>query len=166
MQPVILELFQPLFLAAIVFFLICFIVVWLRRKPQTSSYSYQQRDGLFTEAEASFFHKLEQDVAGEYRIFAKVRIADILTPQSGLSKSHWQRSFNQIGMKHFDFVLCDPRTLEVKAVLELDDSSHDTPKARRRDALVNEACASAGLKLVRIGVGAANKGKDIGDFIL
>ena len=70
-------------------------------------------------------------------------------PGKGLNKSHWQIAFNQVSSKHFDFVLCNKLTLEVIAVIELDDKSHQKAKTQHRDSLIAAACATAGLPLVR-----------------
>lgn len=51
--------------------------------------------------------------------------------------------------KHFDYVLCDKETLAVVAVIELGDRSHELSKVRSRDIFVQEACRTAGLKLLR-----------------
>jgi hypothetical protein len=71
-------------------------------------YSYALRGALLTPAEVRFYHALKEAVGEEFVIFSKVRVADILTPQAGLGQGDWQRAFNKISAKHFDFVLCDP----------------------------------------------------------
>lgn len=63
------------------------------------------------------------------KIFPKVRLADIITPQQGGKQS--QKYFNKIKSKHCDFVLCNSR-LEVVAVVEIDDPSHAQPKRKAR----------------------------------
>ena len=40
--------------------------------------------------------------------------------------------------------------MEIKAGIELDDSSHNKPKRIKRDIFLNEACINAGFKLHRI----------------
>ena len=108
---------------------------------------FRQRDALFTAAERSFLGVLDQANAGRYRVFGKVRIADVVTPARGLDKSTWTSVFNRIKAKHFDFVLCDPQTLKVKAVIELNDKSHTSSRRIERDEFVGRACADAGLAL-------------------
>ena len=108
---------------------------------------FRQRDALFTAAERSFLGVLDQASSGRYRVFGKVRIADVIAPVKGLDKRTWSRVFNRITAKHFDFVLCDPQTLKVKAVIELNDKSHTSSRRIERDELVGRACADAGLAL-------------------
>ena len=45
----------------------------------------------------------------------------------------------RVSQKHVDFVLYDPWTSGIAAVIELDDRSHDEPQRRRRDRFLNEA---------------------------
>ena len=122
----------------------------ITHSPQSKEYNYSKRKYLFSKAERSFFGVLDQAVGNEFSIFGKVRVADILTPRQGLDRKNWQKAFNKISAKHFDFVLCDKQNLEVLAVVELDDKSHNSKKAKLRDELINKACESAGIKLIRI----------------
>jgi hypothetical protein len=108
---------------------------------------FAQADGLFTAAERSFLGVLDQATAGRYRVFGKVRIADVLTTVKGLDNRTRTSVLNRIRSKHFDFVLCDPATMKVKAVIELNDKSHASSRRIERDELVSTACADAGLAL-------------------
>lgn len=92
---------------------------------------------------------LDQALSNDYRIFGKVRVADILSPEKGMNRKDWQIAFNKISSKHFDFVLCSKDKLDIIAVIELDDKSHNTKKAKARDSLVDNACKTAGLELIR-----------------
>lgn len=78
-----------------------------------------------------------------------MRISDVLTPKKSENQKLWFRSFQQISSKHFDYVLCDQSTLSIVAVIELDDKSHNTKKSRTRDSLIEAACSSASLPLIR-----------------
>jgi hypothetical protein len=112
------------------------------------SFSYSLKKTLFTPAEILFYQALERSIREEYLIFSKVRVADILEPQSISDRSTWQHAFNKISAKHFDFVLCDKNNFEVRCVIELDDSSHRQKKRITRDIFLNNAAQSAGLELV------------------
>jgi very-short-patch-repair endonuclease len=93
--------------------------------------------------------------------FAKVRVADILQPQSGCDRSTWQRAFNKISAKHFDFVICKKEALELKCVIELDDSSHKRQDRANRDNFLNDAAQSAGLAIVHFPVKASYTAEQI-----
>lgn len=136
-----------------VFFLILIVlaILVIAAKQKTSGkFNYQKQARLFTPAERSFLGVLDLAIGNEYRILGKVRVADVLAPQKGLSRKNWQIAFNRISAKHFDYLLCDPKTLEVKAAVELDDSSHNSKARVKRDAFLEGACESAGLPLIRI----------------
>lgn len=113
-------------------------------------YPYNKNQVLFTPAERSFLGVLEQAVGGEYRIFAKVRVADIVSVDSMSNRSAWQRAFNRISAKHFDFVLCSQDDLSVMAVIELDDKSHKKRKRQERDAFLAQLCHAINLPLIQV----------------
>lgn len=133
----------------IIIIVIAVVVLALVKSPRGKGYSYRQRGALFTKAERSFLGVLEQSISDQYRVLGKVRVADILTPEKGMGRKNWQIAFNKISSKHFDYVLCKKDTLDIAAVIELDDKSHTTKKAIARDALLENACESANLKLIR-----------------
>ena len=114
------------------------------------SFPYQPIDFLFTPAERSFLHVLDQVVPRGYRVFGKVRIADVLKVKKGLNGSDWQKAFNRISAKHFDYVICRSSDLAILVAIELDDSSHQQRKRRERDEFVDKATKAAGFPLVRV----------------
>jgi hypothetical protein len=103
---------------------------------------------LFSPAERSFFGVLEQAVAGEFTVFGKVRLGDLVQPAKGLSQSRRTGLRNRIQQKHVDFVLCRPDTLEVAGVVELDDASHGRKDRAERDDFVDQALGSAGMPVL------------------
>ncbi len=133
--------------AIVVAIIVIFIIASKGKKKPRRIILFRKRNALFTAAERSFLGVLDQASDGHYRVFGKVRIADVILPAKGLDKSTWARTFNRIKAKHFDFVLCDPRTLDIKAVIELNDKSHSNSRRIERDELVGMACADAGLPL-------------------
>lgn len=112
--------------------------------------SYTRRASLMSKAERSFYGVLVQAVGEEYRIFAKVRVADVLKPAKGMDRSQWRKAFNQINRKHFDFVLCERDDLRFVYAIELDDKSHENDERKSRDQLIDQACKEAGLPLIHI----------------
>lgn len=117
---------------------------------QSQAGAYQALPHLLSKAERSFFGVLVQAVGSSGTVFAKVRVADVISPRKGLGRAGWQRAFNAISAKHFDFVVCDPNTSAILLAVELDDSSHNTGRGQARDDLVNKACSSAGVPLLRV----------------
>ena len=124
--------------------------VFLKQGVATSKLGYKKLGTLFSPAERSFFGVLSQAVGEHALVFGKVRVADVITPEKGMSRSEWQRSFNKISAKHFDYLLCDKKDLSVLCVIELNDKSHNSKKRQERDAFLVSACESADLKLVQI----------------
>lgn len=116
-------------------------------------YDYQPIKHLCTKNELAFYQALLVVAHGKHTVFSKVRIADVMAPRKGIyNKSSWWRAFNAIAKKHVDFVLCDPLTLEVKLLVELDDSTHERQDRKDRDKLVDMAAASAGIQIKHIKV--------------
>jgi len=111
---------------------------------------FRQQNTLFSVAERSFLGVLDQATAGRYRVFGKVRVADVITPAHGLDNSQRISVFNQIKAKHFDFVLCDPKTLNIQVVVELQDKSHNTRRRAQRDGFLRDACRNAELPLLEV----------------
>ena len=114
------------------------------------NHRYTKISCLFSPAERSFLGVLSLATGEDTQIFAKVRVADVITPTKGSPKSQWQIAFNKISSKHFDYVLCDKKDLSVMCVVELNDRSHHSKNRRERDAFLTTACQSAGLPLIMI----------------
>ena len=107
--------------------------------------SYQARY-LLTKNEWHEFKAL-QKVADEkdYMICPKVRLLDIIEPIKGQKK--YRTLFYKIQAKHVDFVICD-RDVHIKAIIELDDSSHNREDRIERDHFVDEILRSVGYKVI------------------
>ena len=139
--------FSPLFLVVPVFLFV--LLALARGKKGAIAYPYVAAPGLFTEAESRFLRALEQ-AAPEYRMFGKVRVADVIGVQKGLSNSARTSALNRITSKHIDFVLCRPHDLSVVCAVELDDKTHERKDRRARDMFLENALAAAEVPLVRI----------------
>ena len=81
-------------------------------KTDGHEFHYRQQNKLFSPAERSLYGALRLAVADNAIVFGKVRVADVLTPRNTSSRSHWQKAFNRISAKHFDFVICQPEDLK------------------------------------------------------
>ena len=141
---------MELLLAGIVIFVAISVAVRLfNLQPRENKSYYTKKKTFLSPAERSFYGVLKQSIPGEIEITCKVRVADVLTPIKGMSRSQWQSTFNKISAKHFDYVLCATNTLEVLAAIELDDRSHNTLSRIKRDEFLANACEDAGLPLIR-----------------
>jgi hypothetical protein len=117
---------------------------WL--KSQQTSFSYKRQPALFSPAEQSFLGLLEQVLGSEYRVFGKVRIADLIKPENGAGR---KTALNRIVGKHVDFVVCNAKNLSIIGVIKLDDKSYGQDSRQKRDAFVDKAFASAGIPITR-----------------
>jgi hypothetical protein len=133
-----------LLMAAFVFF----ILVTKAKHAQPGQLPYQKAKALFTPAERSLLGVMDQALGAEFRVFGKVRIADVVCVASTANKAQWQKAFNKISSKHFDYVVCKASDLSIICVVELNDKSHQQQSRKARDAFVASVCQSAALPLV------------------
>ena len=153
----------PLLIIVVVIVGIAAVVkmVLKQRAQEPQNYPYEKERVLFSPAERSFLGVLEQVVNGRYRFMGKVRLADIIKVKGGMSRSAWQNAFNRIQSKHVDIVACDPATLSVQFVLELDDSTHTQSRRQTRDQFVDNALRAAGIPVVHVAAKAGYSAQDI-----
>ncbi len=111
--------------------------------------AYRLKESILTPTEAEFFRCLEPCIpSSDYRLFTKVRLADIFDVNEDSGKN--QAAFNRINAKHVDFLLCDAQTLVVVAGIELDDSSHTKHRAKKNDTFKDTLFESCKIPLIRI----------------
>lgn len=108
-------------LAVVAIVLLLLVAKKLAAKKIDSDYPYHKNEHLFSPAERSFLDVLERAVGKDIRVFGKVRVADILSPLGTRGQPRWQSSFNKIGGKHFDYVVCAARDLSILCAVELND---------------------------------------------
>lgn len=101
---------------------------------------------LLTKNEWYEYRKLRDLVEPkELRVCPKVRLLDLVEPRRG---EEYMSMLGKIQSKHVDFVITD-RDMHIKAILELDDKSHDKPDRQERDQFVDEVLTSVGYKVIR-----------------
>jgi hypothetical protein len=132
-----------IFLGLLAILLVSLVLARFRK----TRYPYRRRGPLFSPAEARFFSALERAVDGRARIYAKVRLADLVSVRNGASGRRFWQAFNAIACKHVDYVLCDRQDHEVLCVIELDDRSHQRRDRQERDRFVDAAMRSAGIPI-------------------
>jgi hypothetical protein len=131
--------------------LLVYLILMVIAFKNKNRLDYKKRDALFTKAEINFLKTLEKIVINpDVAIFGKVRIADIITPKGVANSKRWWQLFVKISSKHVDYVLCDKSDYSVICVVELNDRSHNTAKAKQRDAFVRKAYQSADIKLIEV----------------
>ena len=128
------------------------VVALIKKKSRKIpvDFPYHSKEVLCSPAERSFMGALDKIVGNGYRIFAKVRLADIVEVNKGLSPSARQSAFNRISRKHLDFVICDSRDLSVVGAVELDDKSHRKTRRQDRDQFLDKTLDAAGIPMLRV----------------
>ena len=122
---------------------------------------YERNSVLLSAAERSFLGVLEQALGEGYRVCPKVRVADAISVRRPLPRGEWQRAFNRISSKHFDFILCRSTDLEIACAVELDDSTHQRHARQDRDMFLGEVCSVSSLPLLRFPAKVAYTVSDI-----
>lgn len=117
-----------------------------REQEQKLPYHFKY---LLTKNEWDFYKKMKV-VADRYNlhIIAKVRLADLVEVDNYLTGNAFNKYFWKIQAKHVDFVLCNPDNLAVIAILELEDSSHNTTERAQRDDFVDKVLTKCGYKII------------------
>ena len=118
-------------------------------EDHTTDEAYLSQGHLLSPAERSFMGVLECVISKDYIIVPKVRVADVLRPAKSDTRSDWQRAFNRISAKHFDYIICHALDFRIIAAIELDDVSHKRKNRKARDSFLKSATASADLPLLR-----------------
>ena len=134
----------------VVLVILAFVLKRVGRGGGTVGFPYQQSNALFSAAERSFLGVLDQAVGAEYRVFGKVRVADIASVKSGLGRAAHQGALNRIAAKHFDFVVCRASDLSVVCAVELNDKSHSGKRAQARDELLEKVCQAIKVPLLTV----------------
>lgn len=107
--------------------------------------AYQAKQ-LFTRNEWQNYQKLREVArVKNYEVCPKVRLLDIIEPRRGEKK--YKTLFYKVQAKHVDFVICD-QNMNIKAIIELDDSSHDRKDRQERDQFVDMILQSVGYKVI------------------
>jgi hypothetical protein len=127
-----------------------------------AAFPYAPCKVLLSRGELAFYHALQVAVAGRQAIAIKTRLADILKCPDDLWQSiHGRR----LAQKHVDFVLYDPQTTAIAAIIELDDRSHRLRDRRNRDRFVNESLRAANVPLLRVKAAWRYESAEIRDAI-
>lgn len=116
-------------------------------KDNDIQFNYKKIE-ILTQTEYKFYNQLRVNLEhvfhGSVNINFKVRLADLLTPET---KKNWKSCFNKIQSKHIDFVITDKITAKVILLIELDDHYHEKKDRISRDKFVDEICRSVGYKI-------------------
>jgi Protein of unknown function (DUF2726) len=105
---------------------------------------------LLTEAELEFVRTLEQALNGRYRVVVKTRLADIIELNEALGDADRRRLFERGNSILLDFLLCDVRTFEVLAAIQLERRKRRSAREQQADQFVEDALRAANIHLIRM----------------
>lgn len=117
-------------------------------KSSSKRYYYSRKDSVMTPIESRFFNRLVNIAGHKYHVFPQIHLSSLLKNETW-GKYH-KLAFQRINRRSVDFVLCDKQTMKTVYAIELDDSTHNNPKRRARDQIVEEMLAEGGVPLVRL----------------
>jgi hypothetical protein len=110
-------------------------------------YFYSKKDGIMTQAEAKFFHRLQVVAGDRYYIFPQIHLSALLKNET--KGRYWKAAFQRINRTSVDYVLVHKDSLQVAYAVELDDWSHNSAKRRSRDTGVGQMLSDVDIPLVR-----------------
>lgn len=117
------------------------------KQDELKDSSYKKKGPLLNQQESAFYNALITAVGQHGVVMSKVNLTTVLTPFA-TDKKQWFIANNRIAKSYFDYVVCDPRTLEVRVAIELDNGKElDKGKVERQKLLIH-VCKSAGIPLI------------------
>jgi hypothetical protein len=93
---------------------------------------------ILTANELEFFGRLSRALP-EYHVFPQVSLDALLCVSGGATYAEKTARRNMFSQKHPDFVICKRDTLEVIAIVELDDKTHNLERDQKRDSMLTGA---------------------------
>lgn len=117
---------------------------------EIKEYPYKKKL-LLTKNEWYFYKKLKP-ICDKHNlhILSKIRFADLVEVKESVDQKEKIKYLNKISRKHIDYVLCKPDNLQVIALIELDDRSHERKDRIERDNFVDKVCEAANYKIIHI----------------
>jgi very-short-patch-repair endonuclease len=140
-----------LLITVIVLIVLVALAIAFRRRDSTALSDepwpfYEKK--LLSEPEQILYHRLVKALP-ECLVLAQVQLSRMLGVRRG-SGFEWRNRISQLSV---DFVVC-LKDSSVVVAIELDDSSHESPKRRETDAKKDKALEDAGVPMLRWSVKA------------
>ncbi|MCG6453870.1 DUF2726 domain-containing protein [Vibrio parahaemolyticus] len=130
----------------VVFFFI--IQKYVIKHDDTCDYPYRAKGPLLRGQEGAFFNALRAAVGEHAVVFAKVNMSTLVAPKDIKNKKQFFVANNRIARSYFDYVICDPRTLEPRVIIEFDNGQQLNKGKVERQKLLMHVCKSANLPLI------------------
>lgn len=112
--------------------------------------AYEEKQ-FMTNNERNFFLKLNKSVKPCEYVFSQVRLVDIVQVSTTFKNDRikYNSLFRKISQWHCDFIITDAN-FNIKAAIELDDSSHNRKDRIKRDRYFNVVMRQAKIPLYRV----------------
>lgn len=124
---------QHLALIALPLLLIAFWLLYPR------GYAYAGKP-ILTENELGFYRTLCAAFADDgIVVLPQVAMNAFIRPAPGETGKRYAAARATFAQKHVDFLLCDADTLDIYAIVELDDRTHSRERDEARDAITRSA---------------------------
>lgn len=107
-----------------------------------------ERTAFLSRNEAAFYTELRKIIPAEREISCKSRLEDLMNVPEGTTGRAAKR--NRIKSRHIDFVVWNPANGYSDYAIELDDSSHNTPKRQAEDQFKDALFTQIQMPLIRI----------------
>jgi len=111
-------------------------------------YPYRMKGPLLNAQESIFYNALTAAVDEHAVVFAKVNMSTLITPKEIKNKKQFFIANHRISRSYFDYVICDPRTLEPRVIVELDNGKELSKGKVERQKLLLHVCKTANLPLI------------------
>lgn len=124
-------------------------------------YPYKQKL-LLTKTEYKFY-KILKELCDQKQLIVcpKVRLEDFIEVTQSENKQKYR---GYIKSRHIDFLLCDTK-LYIKAGVELDDTSHNSNRAKETDELKNNIFKAINIPLYRVKTNSQDYTTEINNII-
>lgn len=133
-----------------------------RGKPnRRTPLPYARRPALCDSQEREFLECLESAVDGEARVFAKVRMEELVGVEESASNRQKLAANNRTKSRSVDFVLCEPSATEVLAAIDLDRGEVLTEREESGLAFKKGCFEWIGLPWLRFDVSQAYSVEDL-----
>ena len=107
------------------------------------------RKAVLSDVEQVLFQRLREALP-DVVVLAQVALPAMIGLKKPVDRDYWAL-FNAIRAKHVDFVICNA-DFSVRAVVELDDGTHEREDRKKSDHIKNGAFAATGMPLIRFNV--------------
>lgn len=127
----------------------------MAKKKQETEWPYYEKKPLSKPEQVLYFRLIE--ALPNNVILAQVQLSRIMGVKKGYKFNEWNNRINRMSA---DFVVCQ-KDFSIRAVVELDDSSHNQEKRKEADQKKDGALNSAGIKIIRWNVKAMPSKEEI-----